>query len=509
MGSTYLGWGYIRATSQCTARIRGVEANFEQLKYRVASAISRDNHNRSCGTCNMPLTTHRDKAQCNVKRHAEWQLTPSSCWMKVECRGAIANARAPKASKNFDHLFRGCGSTPSRSAIKSTTANSSWFAQTMCGRSHIGSNLRQRYSRVGAIKNKRSTQCRLLILYTCATISTYYGLRFRPRPLFWFWACKCCMYVRLEAQLSIPDARKFQDRDESRWVVQKWEEEVAVGKILHPTQSHAKTTPSSPCALSPPSPHPSTNASPTSPPLAMEELHVESILHPTSSMNVDGSSTFVAKASGTPLDPVPPSSILSGIVVAAPSGDHPTSPSGCPSAEQILVDVCKALSDSQGSFRPSMSEVEALLGNDWRQPLHVTVPSLSPQEFECEAHHFGDLTTESYVKDCVVYHWWAARTALSADWDTMGLVWVVHDSLWNASCASAQRRKQPVKSWAERTLQASSIGMSFAPFDFHIWIPSIYVDVRWARLGGRGILGANTVEKNRNGSKGANTWEES
>ena len=118
----------------------------------------------------MPLTTRRDKAQCNVKRHAGWQLTPSSCWMKVECRGAIANARAPKASKIFDHLFRGCGSTPSHSAIKSTTANSSWYAPTMSGRSHIGSNLRQRYSQVGAINHKRRTQCQLLILYTCATI---------------------------------------------------------------------------------------------------------------------------------------------------------------------------------------------------------------------------------------------------------------------------------------------------------------------------------------------------
>ena len=101
-------------------------------------------------------------------------------------------------------------------------------------------------------------------------------------------------------------ARKFKDRDESRWVLQKWEEEVGVGKILHPTQSHAKATPSSPCALSPPSPHPSANASPTSPPLAMDELHVESILHPTPSMNVDGSSTSVAGASSTPLDPSHP-----------------------------------------------------------------------------------------------------------------------------------------------------------------------------------------------------------
>ena len=54
----------------------------------------------------------------------------------------------------------------------------------------------------------------------------------------------------------------------------------------------------------------------------------------------------------------------------------------------------------------------------------------------------------------------------------MGAAWGVRDSLWNASCASAQRRKQLVsaqrrkqlvKSWAERILQASSIDMSFAP----------------------------------------------
>ena len=95
-----------------------------------------------------------------------------------------------------------------------------------------------------------------------------------------------------------------------------------------------------------------------------------------------------------------------------------------PSAKQILADLCKALSDSQDSFHPSTSEVEALPGNDWRQPLHVTVRGSSPQRFELEARHFRDLTTESYVTDCaqiVVYHWWAAQTALSADWVTMGV----------------------------------------------------------------------------------------
>ena len=68
--------------------------------------------------------------------------------------------------------------------------------------------------------------------------------------------------------------------EKARWVLQKWEEEVEVGNILHPTHSHAETTPSSPCVLSPTLPHPdgnsslpaiaSPNASPTSPPLAMD-----------------------------------------------------------------------------------------------------------------------------------------------------------------------------------------------------------------------------------------------
>ena len=34
-------------------------------------------------------------------------------------------------------------------------------------------------------------------------------------------------------------------------MLQKFEEEFEDGKILHPTLSHAETTPSSPCALSP------------------------------------------------------------------------------------------------------------------------------------------------------------------------------------------------------------------------------------------------------------------
>ena len=38
-------------------------------------------------------------------------------------------------------------------------------------------------------------------------------------------------------------------------------------------------------------------------------------------------------------------------------------------AKQIMVDVCKALSDSHGSFRPFLPEAEALLGDDWAWPV--------------------------------------------------------------------------------------------------------------------------------------------
>ena len=128
--------------------------------------------------------------------------------------------------------------------------------------------------------------------------------------------------------------------------------------------------------------------------------------------------------------------------------------------------MCKALRDSHGSFRPSLAEVEALLGDDWGPPLHATVPGPSAQQYEFDARHFRDLTSESYVTDCaqiVVYYWWAAQTALSADWDTMGVAWAVRDSLWIASCASPQRRQALVESWARSTLERASIDMSFAP----------------------------------------------
>ena len=56
-----------------------------------------------------------------------------------------------------------------------------------------------------------------------------------------------------------------------------------------------------------------------------------------------------------------------------------------------------------------------------------------------------------------------SQIVLSAHWDTMGVAWVVRDSLWNASCASPQCRQELVGSGVDCTLEASSIDMSFAP----------------------------------------------
>ena len=83
-----------------------------------------------------------------------------------------------------------------------------------------------------------------------------------------------------------------------------------------------------------------------------------------------------------------------------------------------------------------------------------------------EACHLRDVYSESYVTDSteiVVYYWWLSRTALSADWDVMGVVWVVRDSLLNASSTLWGRRKMLVESRAQRTLEAPSIDMVYVP----------------------------------------------
>ena len=246
-------------------------------------------------------------------------------------------------------------------------------------------------------------------------------------------------------------ARRFKDRDESCWVLQKWEEEVEVGKILHPMQSHVETTPSSPCALAPPSPHPggdsslpavtSASASPTSPPLAMEELDD----HPN------------ARTETVPPPPcsniTPPSQ--TGMVITRPiCGDD------------VLAAVCHALTNGPGSPSAQLQHVESLLRDEWERPLDVIIPSSGSQQYKPEAPHLRDVYSTSYVTDTaeiVVYCWWLARTALSADWDVMGVAWVVRDSLWNGSSLPVGRRLVLADSWALRTLKAASIDMIYAP----------------------------------------------
>ena len=96
----------------------------------------------------------------------------------------------------------------------------------------------------------------------------------------------------------------------------------------------------------------------------------------------------------------------------------------------------------------------------------MIIPSSGSQQYKLEARHSRDVYSTSYVTDTaeiVVYYWWLARTALSADWDVMGVVWVVRDSLWNGSSLPLGRRLVLAESWALRTLKAASIDMIYAP----------------------------------------------
>ena len=96
----------------------------------------------------------------------------------------------------------------------------------------------------------------------------------------------------------------------------------------------------------------------------------------------------------------------------------------------------------------------------------MIVPSSGSQQYTLEARHLRDVYSKSYVTDSaeiVVYYWWLTQTALSADWDVMGVAWVVHDSLWNGSFVPLGRRLMLTESWALRTLKAASIDMVYAP----------------------------------------------
>ena len=210
--------------------------------------------------------------------------------------------------------------------------------------------------------------------------------------------------------------------------------------------------PSSACALCPPSPHldgesslpaiASANASPTSPPLAMEEVDN----HPNA-----------------PTETVPPSPPCSNTTQPSEIGMVNTRPV-C--GDDILAVVCHALTHGPGSPTTQLQHVESLLRDDWERPLDVIIPSSGSQQYRLEACHLRDVYTESYVTDSaeiVVYYWWLTETALSADWDLVGVAWVVCDSLWNASSAPWGRGKVLVESWAHRTLEAASIDMVYAP----------------------------------------------
>ena len=67
--------------------------------------------------------------------------------------------------------------------------------------------------------------------------------------------------------------------------------------------------------------------------------------------------------------------------------------------------------------------------------------------------------------DCaeiVVYEFWEAKTSLGADWDRMGVAWVVRDSVWNVTFACRQRRQELVELGVHHTLQTESIDLVFA-----------------------------------------------
>ena len=54
-------------------------------------------------------------------------------------------------------------------------------------------------------------------------------------------------------------------------------------------------------------------------------------------------------------------------------------------------------------------------------------------------------------------------TTLSADWDVMGVAWVLRDSLCNVSFVPWDRRQVLAEPWAHRALEAASIDMDYAP----------------------------------------------
>ena len=138
------------------------------------------------------------------------------------------------------------------------------------------------------------------------------------------------------------------------------------------------------------SPIASANASPTSPPLAMEELDD----HPSA-----------------PTETVPPPP-CSNTTKPSHAGIVNTRPVY---GDDILAAVCHALTNGRGSPTAQLQHVESLLCDDWDRPLDVILPSSGSQQNRLEARHLRDVHIESYVTDSaeiVVYQWRLTRTAL-------------------------------------------------------------------------------------------------
>ena len=132
----------------------------------------------------------------------------------------------------------------------------------------------------------------------------------------------------------------------------------------------------------------------------------------------------------------------------------------------VLAALYHALTNGPGTPTAQLQHVQSLLRDEWERPLDVIIPSSGSQQYTQEARHLRDVYSKSYVTDSaeiVVYCSWLTRTALSADWDVMGVAWVVCDSLWNGSFVPLGRRLVLAESWALCILKAASIDMVYAP----------------------------------------------
>ena len=142
----------------------------------------------------------------------------------------------------------------------------------------------------------------------------------------------------------------------------------------------------------PPSPDPdgdsnlpaitSANASPTNPPLAMEELDD----HPNA-----------------PTETIPPPPCSNTTQPSQTGMVHTRLVCG----DDVLAAVCHALTNGLGSPMAQLQHVESLFHDEWERPLDVIIPSSGSQQYRLEACHLRDVCSQSYVTDSaeiVVYY---------------------------------------------------------------------------------------------------------